>query len=270
MSLRRNLAALVGLAGAATMLAATASPAFAASTNDGLMVYADTVTNVGCLQTNVFHRGVDVVVWRINVLKDGKQDKSAKVTVYVKGGKTYPAIYNTDDGFFTAAWHEGLNTPTGTIQWSVTATDGSLSGGFQPQFMVAPSELMIVPASYAVNVKVGNAAKSATVVGKTVKSLPITAGVNLALVAKGKTTLSPMTAGKVTANIGLEGNINAKGQQIVARSVPLRYNAAKKAWLGNVSMSGLKAGLYVVQVNAQDKVAPPNTGTGTSLAFQLQ
>ncbi len=268
MSLRRNLAALVGLAGAATMLAATATPAFAASTNNGLMVYADTVTNVGCLQTNVFHRGVDVVVWRINVIKNGQQDKSAKVTVYVKGGKTYPAIYNTEDGFFTAAWHEGLNTPTGTIQWSVTATDGSLNGSYEPQFMVAPSELMIVPATYAVNVTVGSGAKSATVVGKSLKSLPITANVGLAQVSHGKTTMLPMTAGKVTASLGLEGNINAKGQQIVARTVTLRYNAAKKVWLGNMSMAGLKAGLYVVQVNAQDNVKPANTGTGTSLAFQ--
>ena len=269
MSHRRNLAALVGLAGAATMLVATASPAFAASSG-GLMVYADTVTNVGCLQTNVFHRGVDVVVWRINVLENGQQDKNATVTVQVKGGQTYKAPYNKQDGFYTAAWHEGLNTPTGTIQWTFSATDGSLSGSFQPQFMVAPSELMIVPATYQVNVNVGNGAKSATVVGKNLKSLPIKASVGLALSSEGKTTFSPMTAGKVTAAIGLEGNINAKGQQIVARTVVLRYNAANKSWIGSMSMQGLKPGLYVMQANAQDTVAPPNAGTGTSLAFQLQ
>ncbi len=266
---RRSLAALVGLAGAVTMAAATAVPAFAAS-GGGLMVYADTVTNVGCLQTNVFHRGVDVVVWRINVLQNGQQDKNATVTVQVKGGQTYPAPYNKQDGFYTAAWHEGLNTPTGTIQYTVTATDGSLTGSYQPQFMVAPSELMIVPATYAVNVKVGSGATSLTTVSAKVTSLPVTAGVNLATVSEGKTSLAPMTAGQVTAAIGLEGNVNAKGAQIVTRSAVLHYSAATKSWTGNIAIHGLKPGLYVVQVNAQDTVAPPNTGAGTSLAFQLE
>jgi hypothetical protein len=33
---------------------------------------------------------------------------------------------------------------------------------------------------------------------------------------------------------------------------------------------GLKSGVYVVQVNAQDDVTPANTGTGDSLAFEVQ
>jgi len=269
MQLRKNSAVFAGLAGAATLLVTCAAPAFAAS-GGGLTVYADTVTNVGCLQTNVFHRGIDVVVWRINVLENGQQDKNAKVTVQVKGGSTYAAAYNTKDGFYTAAWHEGLDTPTGTIQWSVTATDGSMSGSYQPQFMVAPSELMIVPADYAVNVKVGSGANSATTVAASVKALPLSASVGIATSSQSGTSFSPMTAGKVVASLGLEGNINAKGELIVARRAVLHYSAAKKAWVGDMPMHGLKSGVYVVEVDAQDTVAPPNTGSGTSLAFMVR
>jgi len=266
--LRRRFSAPLAVAGALCVVAASAAPVFAAS--GGLTVYADTVTNQGCLQTNVFHRGVDVVVWRINVLENGQQDKNATVTVQVKGGPTYSASYNKQDGFYTAAWHEGLTTPTGTIQWSVSATDGSMSGSYQPQFMVAPSELMIVPASYQTTVTVGAGATSRTTFGRSTKEIPVKAQVGLATSAQGKTSFAPMAQGKVTAEIGLEGNVNAKGEQIVARTATLRYNASAKAWMGNIATHGLKPGLYVVQVNAQDRAAPPNTGSGTSLAFDLE
>jgi len=269
MQFRKSIAALTGTAVAIAALAVTAAPAFA-QTNQGLTVYADTVTNQGCLQTNVFHRGIDILVWRINVLKDGVQDKNAKVSVQVKGGQTFQAPYNTHDDFFTAAWNVPFNAKTGTIQYTVTATDGSLSGTYTPQFMVAPSELMIVPATYGVNVNVGSGSKSATSFAKTVKSIPVSAQVGITTSSQGKTSFAPMTAGTVKAAIGLEGNINAKGEQINVKVATLKYNAKTKAWTGSISTSGLKAGIYVVSVNAADTAKPANTGAGASLGFEVQ
>ncbi len=269
MHFRRSLGVIAGLAAAVTMVGATATPAFAASTG-GLTVYADTVTDQGCVQTNVFHRGIDGIVWRINVLQNGQQDKTATVTVQVKGGQTFKAPFNSKDGFYTAFWPVPINQAPGTIQYSVTATDGSATGSYQPQFMVAPSELMIVPATYTVNTKVGSGAKPVTLFGKAVKAIPVTAGVDLVTSSQGKISLKPMTSGTVKAAIGLEGNVNAKGQQIVNKTVALRYNASSKTWVGSIPTAGLKAGLYIVDVNAADHVAPANTGTGTSLAFTVQ
>ena len=268
MQLRRSLGALAGIATAATILAATAAPAFAQS--GGLMVYADTVTDQGCLQTNVFHRGVDGIVWRVNVIQNGQQDKNATVTVQVQGGGTFKAPFNKQDGFYTAYWPLPVTQKVGTIQYSVTATDGSESGSYVPQFMVAPSELMIVPATYAVTPKIGPAAKSVTTIAKSVKTIPVSAGVNLAVNHHGTMAYTPMTSGVVTAQIGLEGNVNAKGAQIAAKTVALHYQASSKTWVGSISKAGLKPGLYVVVVNAQDHAAPANTGSGTSLAFTVQ
>jgi len=265
MHLRRSLGTLAGLAAAATMLVATATPAFAAST-PSFMVYADTVTNQGCVQTNVFHRGIDILVWRINVLQNGVQDKNAKVTVQVKGGQSYNAGYNTHDGFYTAAWNVPFNQPTGTIQYTVTATDGSNTATYQPQFMVAPSELMIVPATYTVAPEVGAATKSLTSFAKTVKSIPVYAKVSYPT----DSGVGYLTAGTVNAQIGLEGNVNAKGAQIVNKTVTMHYNASAKSWVGSIPTAGLKAGLYVVVVNAADHVKPANTGSNTSLAFTVQ
>ena len=265
MQFRKSIAALTGTAVAIAALAVTAAPAFA-QTNQGLTVYADTVTNQGCLQTNVFHRGIDILVWRINVLKDGVQDKNAKVSVQVKGGQTFQAPYNTHDDFFTAAWNVPFNAKTGTIQYTVTATDGSLSGTYTPQFMVAPAELMIVPATYSVAVNVGNLKKSVTNFAKTTKSIPVYAPITYPT----DSGFAYLTAGKVTAAIGLEGNVNTKGEQINIKVANLKYNAADKAWIGFVPASGLKAGIYVVTVNAADNVVPANTGTGTSLGFEVQ
>ena len=268
MQFPRSLAALTGAAVAVAALTVTAAPAFAQS--GSLTVYADTVTDQGCVQTNVFHRGVDGIVWRINVLENGTQDKNAKVTVQVKGGQTFPAAYNSKDGFYTAFWPLPINQAVGTIQYTVTATDGSLSGTYTPQFMVAPSELMIVPATYGVNVNVGSGSKSATSFAKTVKSIPVSAQVGITTSSQGKTSFAPMTAGTVKAAIGLEGNINAKGEQINVKVATLKYNAKTKAWTGSISTSGLKAGIYVVSVNAADTAKPANTGAGASLGFEVQ
>lgn len=265
MHFRRSLGTVAGLAAAATMLVATAAPAFAAASGP-LTVYADTVTNQGCVQTNVFHRGIDVLVWRINVLQNGQQDKNATVTVQVKGGQTFKAPWNTHDNFYTAAWNVPFSQPTGTIQYTATATDGTQTATYQPQFMVAPSELMIVPATYTVTDQVGIGAKPATSIAKTVKAIPVSAKVTYPT----DSGYAYLTSGTVKAQIGLEGNVNAKGAQIVAKTAVLRYNASSKAWVGSIPTAGLKPGLYVVVVIAADHVTPANTGSGTSLAFLVQ
>lgn len=267
MQIRKGLLAAAGVAAAAFTLIATAVPAFAQS-GDQLQVYADTVTNRGCLQTNVFERGLDVLVWRVNVLENGQQDKNANVTVQVKGGQSFPAAYNKQDGFYTAAWHLTFGQATGTVQYTVTATDGSLTGTYSPQFMVAPSELMIVPATYGVAVKVGSSSAVPSFGAKS--TVPVSARVTYPVTSNSKTTLAAVTTGSATAEIGLEGNVNAKGQQIARKVFSLHYSASAKAWTGSVSTSGLQPGIYVVQVNAKDAATPANTGTGTSLAFSVR
>ncbi len=269
MHLRKTAALAAVAVGAALSLAAcgssTASTSSSSATGSRLTVYADTVTNQGCIQTNVFHRGVDILVWRINVLKNGQQDKSAKVSVQVRGGQTYKAPWNTKDHFYTAAWVVPFSQPTGTIQYTVTATDGSQTATYQPQFMVAPSELMIVPATYSVTATVGSETNSQSVFAASA-SIPVFAKVTYPT----DSGSASLTAGKVVAEIGQQGNVDSHGNLVAAKTVTLSYRASAKAWTASIPASGLAAGLYVVQVNAQDGVNPPNTGSSTSPAFEVQ
>jgi hypothetical protein len=63
--------------------------------------------------------------------------------------------------------------------------------------------------------------------------------------------------------------VNAKGALVAQRQVTLHYDKSARQWVGILSASGLKPGLYVVQVNAHDAIATPNTGSATSPAFNL-
>lgn len=255
------VAAAVGTS--AVLLAGCGSTSTSSGSSTGnLALQVDTVTNQGCVQTNIFRRGEDILVWRVNVFKNGVQDKKATVAVHVKGGQTYKAPWNTKDHFYTAAWSVPFSQPTGTVQYTVTVKDGSLSASYAPKFMVAPAELQIVPANYGVAVTIGSGTKSVTSVAAG-SAIPVKANVTY-LTDSGT---SPLTSGTVTAQVGLEGNVDSKGNLVPAATGTLTYSAGSKAWTGNIPTSGLASGLYVVQVNAQDSVTPPNTGTGTSAAF---
>jgi hypothetical protein len=264
------LAAATVAAAAVTLSASV--PAFAAS-NNALTLQVDTVSTHGCLQTNVFTRGADQIVWRVNVLRNGAQDKAATVVVHVTHGPTIKLAYESHGtgpgtSFWAGAWTLPFNQPIGTVHYTVTANDAKshLTGSYSPPFLVAPSELMVVPYTYNVQVTAGS---GATQVAKGTV-VPVKAQVTWASVSKGQTTLHPVSAGKVTAGIALEGNLNSKGQLIPAATVSLTYSTSAKAWIGSVPTANLTPGVYVIQVNAQDNVTPPNTGSGTSLAFMVQ
>ncbi len=256
-----------GAVGAAMSLALIAAPVMAATTSSGLVVDVDTVSTHGCVQTNVFERGGDSIVWRIAVLDHSKEDKTAMVAVHVVGGPTIKAAWTARDGFYTAALPLAFNAKTGVVHYSVTATVGKTTLTYQPPFLVPPSELMVVPYPYSVTVAAGNG-KIISFAAKA--TIPIKAAVTYSAEnSSGKMVVYPMTAGTVQAAIGLESTANSQGLVKSVKSVALHYQAASKAWVGTVSTAGLKAGVYEIDVNAKDKVSPPNTGTGTSMAFNL-
>lgn len=233
-----------------------------ATTTGPIILEVDTVSTHGCVQTNVFNRGADGIVWRIAVLRNGKEDKNATVTVNLKSGKTYKAGWSKNDGFYTAFWPLPFNAPTGVVSYTVTATDGSASATYTPPFLVTGSVLMIAPYTYAVDVSVG---KNSITAGS---SVPITANVTYTTTSKGKNVANPVKTGKVVAAIGLQGNVNAKGVLNALKTVPLQFSGT--AWTGSIPTTGLQPGLYVVQVQAQDAVTPPNQGSGTSPAFNIR
>jgi len=256
-----------GIAGAALSLALIAAPAMAATTAGGLTLDVDTVSTHGCVQTNVFERGGDSIVWRIAALTNGKENKSAKVVVHVVGGPTINAAWTASDGFFTAAMPLAFNAKTGVVHYSVTATAGKTTVTYQPPFFVPPSELMVVPYPYSVTVNAGNG-KTTSFAAKA--RIPVKADVTWAGETNGKLATHPTTAGKVEAAIGLESSANSQGIIKSLKSVALRYQPASKTWSGNLATGGLKPGVYEIEVNAKDQATPPNTGTGTSLAFNLR
>lgn len=260
MHIRTRTGGVVGGAiAAASALTLLAAPATLAKSTTFRIAEVDTVSTHGCVQTNAFERGADGIVWRIAVLKNGAEDKAATVTVQVKG-QEQPIKASWDNGFFAAFWPLPFNAPLGVVSYTVTAKDGSMSASYSPPFLVPPSELSVVPYPYGVSVTVG----------KVGVSVPVTASVSYTTVANNKPSVHAVTSAKVVAAIALQGSVNAKGQLQTVKSVTLKYSAKAKAFTGSIATSGLKKGLYVVQVTASDHVSPPNTGTGTSLAFNVK
>ena len=230
-----------------------------------LSITADTVSSTrGCIETNVFERS-DLVVFRAEAFLNGKEDPAAKLAVHIQNGPTLPMTYGAHGQganaphFWSAAWPIPLTEPTGIVNYTITAQADGETATWQ-QFPVPPSMLTVVPYQYTVTVH-------AQPVGNTVR---VEAAVDQTVTNKaGKIVDIAMAKGKVVAELGLEGNVDTQGALIAAKTARLAYNPAKKAWVGTISAAGLAHGLYVVVVNAQDTVAPPNTGTGTSLAFDL-
>jgi plastocyanin len=120
----------------------------------GLVVYGDMVTNVGCLNITIGHRG-ELIVWRTRIVDpvtgkdmDDKQLKSVQAVLPdgLKFDETYgghPGGGTPTDFFWSAPWEVPLNYPTGSLgyQVNVVANDGR-TGVYKP-FEVAASKLTI-------------------------------------------------------------------------------------------------------------------------------
>ena len=115
-----------------------------------IFVAGDTVSEqLGCVLSSRFTVG-DKIVFRMNA-KDpitNEQIKDAELTVKLSTGEELEMEYgphsdDEDGSFWTAAYPITEETPTGTLEYSVTAEHGDSKGEFKP-FNVAPSLVTIV------------------------------------------------------------------------------------------------------------------------------
>jgi plastocyanin len=123
-----------------------------------LAVTGDTVSEQGgCVLASRFTVG-DKIVFRMDAIdsKTNKQVEDAKLQVHLSTGEVLDMTYgehppDADNAakFWTAAYPVTDKTPTGTLDYYVTAEAGEKKGEFRP-FNVAPSLLTIVDAK-AVN-----------------------------------------------------------------------------------------------------------------------
>ncbi len=121
-----------------------------------IVVYADMVSNVGCLAISVGHRG-ELLVFRARIVdpKNGKDmtDKEIQkdsVQAILPDGQKFNMTYGGHPGggtptdyFWAGIWEVPLNYPTGSLGYEIraTANDGR-TGTFKP-FEVASSKLTI-------------------------------------------------------------------------------------------------------------------------------
>lgn len=119
-----------------------------------LVVYGDMVSNIGCLDVSVAHRG-ELVVFRNRIVdpKTGKDmvDTDLKsVTTILPDGQKFAEVYGGHPGggtptdyFWSVAWEVPLTYPMGSLGYQVVATanDGR-TGTFSP-FVVSSSQLSI-------------------------------------------------------------------------------------------------------------------------------
>ena len=120
------------------------------TTSSVIMITGDTVTGTGgCVLQSRFVAG-DRIVFRANAVdpSTNEQLKDAVMKVHLSNGDVLDMKYGahpagSDVYFWTAAYSITDQTPTGTLNYYVTAEHGSMKGEFHP-FNVAPSLLTIV------------------------------------------------------------------------------------------------------------------------------
>lgn len=125
--------------------------------NDGekknvIMVSGDTVSEMGgCVLASRFSAG-DKIVFRMNALDTNKvQMEDAKLQVHLSTGEVLDMeldVHSPPDAkdpakFWTAAYPVTEDTPTGTLEYYVTAVAADAKGEFRP-FNVQPSLITIV------------------------------------------------------------------------------------------------------------------------------
>lgn len=155
--MREMRGTLLGFAGMALL----ASGGAAVADPPAMVIEADMVRGIqkdmkgpGCVLNNQFKHGEEVV-WRIRVIdaRTGAplDDKGLKsLEVKLPTGATAAAHFGGHpppkpiDTFWTATWIVPADFPTGTLSYTVTATDmAGHTATFEP-FKTAPSELTIV------------------------------------------------------------------------------------------------------------------------------
>lgn len=118
---------------------------------DKLFVYGDIVSSAGCVLQSRFTVG-DRIVFRMNVQDalTGEQPEDAKVMVHLSTGESlemhlgdHPPGAEDPDRFWTVGYTVTEDTPTGTMQYYVTAETADKSGEYR-LFNVEPSLLTIV------------------------------------------------------------------------------------------------------------------------------
>jgi plastocyanin len=147
-------------AGSTKTVTVTSGGSGGGAATGSLVVYGDMVTNVGCLNISIGHRG-ELVVFRDRVVdpKTGTDmtDKELKsVQAVLPDGQKFDMVYGGHPGggtptdyFWSAPWEIPLTYPTGSLGYTINAVanDGR-TGKYQP-FAVASSTLTI--ANYDAN-----------------------------------------------------------------------------------------------------------------------
>lgn len=143
-----------GSTSSASATSQTAAPAAKAQ----LFVDADTVSTAKtstCWLQNRFQIG-DKVLFRVKVFNGSSGAAMTKsdlqsVVIGLPNGQTLPATYGNHktDNFWAVAWTVPANYPTGSINYTVTATSTSGATGDYVPFKVASSQLTILPTGTA-------------------------------------------------------------------------------------------------------------------------
>lgn len=250
-----------------------------ASTNQ-LWVTGDVVSSEGgCVTENGYLRGT-TLVFRAEVENpDGTFDKNAVVTAVLSNGDTVTLTYgmhpptapaSAQIGYYTGTYSIPKNASLGVLDYTIKATDPATgaTGQYTP-IQIPPSLPQIVPGTYNVTVKltVGGKTFRAVHAGQTINvSATVTSSVEVNHVL----TKVPLTSGKVTAELGIAGDVDGKGNQVVKERVTLTYNSKTKTWNGNIRLpKDATNAAWTILVNAADNVSPvPNTGS-TSAVFSV-
>jgi len=121
-----------------------------------MIVQADTVLSGPCVQTNQFKQK-DAVVFRARVIdaatgEEMKADDLASVVAKLPDGSSFDLHFgdhppqNATDSFWSFAWAIPADYPTGTLSYTIVATNkAGESVTFEP-FKIFPSQLTIAAA----------------------------------------------------------------------------------------------------------------------------
>ncbi len=122
------------------------------SDNSNIIVSGDMVSELdGCVLQSRYTVG-DNIVWRMDAIDPGTQEQmeDATLQVHLSTGEvldmrygSHPADTEGAPKFWTVAYEVTEDTPTGTMEYFVTAESGDKKGEFRP-FNVKPSLLTIV------------------------------------------------------------------------------------------------------------------------------